>query len=322
MPTNQLESEIDKAIDEVVEERAREDVEEKSEDKVVDQKPAEGVMDQGDAADEAEEVDIAGEETGKEEEVEADGAADAGKEISTPVTISDEALTRAVEVGIPLADARMFPSEGSLISAVNRMENAIQSVIETEEEEKPVDPFANFPKLDPEVYEPEVIQTLDKFKDIIKQQYETIQSLQSQHEEVSEVSQAQAAAEIEQWFDRQVAGLGKDFEEALGAGGYNSLDRGSSQFAKRDAIARQVSVLLAGYQAQGQQSPPWEEVFKVAAGQVLQDEYRQIHEKELRENLKKQASQHIQRAGGAKAKPKLSPEEEIAAEVDAKFFSR
>jgi len=337
MPTDKLESEIDNAINEIVEEKEQEETEASDKEEKVapdttgEKEDTTELVDTDEAGD-TKEADAAGEETGREEEVETDGAGDTEEDTSAPVVISDEALTRAAAVGIPVADARNFPSEEALTKAAAALEQVLDEVADyrpretglekalKETEEKEVDPFANLPKLDPDTYEPEVIQTYDKIIEVVKQQHEKIKSLEGRQVEVSEVTQAQAAAEVGQWFDRQVAGLGKDFEEALGAGAFDSLSQGSSQYAKRDAIARQMSTLLAGYQAQGQQAPSREEVFNVAAGQVLQDEYRQIHERELQENLEKQASQHMQRVGGGKAKSKLSPEAETAAEIDAQFF--
>jgi hypothetical protein len=94
------------------------------------------------------------------------------------------------------------------------------------------------------------------------------------------------------------------------------LDRGSPQFAKREAIAGQMAVLISGHEAQGQEPPPREEVFNVAARIVLREEFQAVHDKELSGGLAKQAGQHIQRAGGVQAKSTQTPEEEAAQAVD------
>lgn len=270
----------------------------------------------GEAADEQGAV---ADEVGREVAAEKITREAAEAKAADSAVISDETLTRAVEVGIPLAEARQFPSEGSLISIVNRMEAAAQSVVGTEVEEEPEDPFADLPKLDPEVHDAEVIAKFDRLTEIAKQQYETIQAIQGRQEETSLAAQARAAEEVEQWFDKQVAGLGEDFVEALGAGGYASLSQGSSQYAKRKAIADQLSVLLCGYQASGQQVPPHEQLFDTAARLVLRDEYEAIQGKKLAGELEGQASQHLQRVGGRKAVSTQSPDDETAALLDAKF---
>ncbi|MBU2098566.1 MAG: hypothetical protein KKD00_07370 [Gammaproteobacteria bacterium] len=240
--------------------------------------------------------------------------------ISAPPVIGDEALMQAVYAGIPLADARAFPNEESLIRVTDSLRQVYQTAeSKSEKTEDVIDPFADFPKLDPEVYEPEVIQMFDRLTGIVKQQQEAIQQFQNQHSEITQATQAATAREVEQWFDKQVSELGEDFSEALGKGGYNSLNRGSSQFTKREQIANYMAALLAGYRATGQQSPSREEVFDVAARFVLRDEYQKVHEKKLTGDLEKRASQHIQRASGKKTSSVQTPEDETVALLNAKY---
>lgn len=235
----------------------------------------------------------------------------------TPPAISDHTLTMAVQAGIPLATARSFASE----QALRDMVSVIQAKDESAEAAPPEpDPLDSLPTLDPENYDPEVIKMFDALVGVVRQQREAIKTFQGQQEQTARVSQEAASRDVEQWFDQQVAQLGDDFSEALGTGGYSALDRGSSQYAKRDAIANQMSVLLAGYRVLGQQAPPREQVFDTAARLVLADEYQKVHEKKLTSDLAKRSSQHIQRAGGQKATSKLSPDEETAALLDEKFF--
>ena len=60
-----------------------------------------------------------------------------------------------------------------------------------------------------------------------------------------------ATHEIEKFFDNQVKGLGDNFSESLGAGDYSSLDRGSPQFANREAIAPAINYLPIACQPRG-----------------------------------------------------------------------
>ena len=235
-------------------------------------------------------------------------------------TISDSALTKAVYCGLSLEDARQFPSEQALLRVVASMDAAKQFAPKAEEKVADEDPLAGLPKLDPEVYEPEVIKMFDALVGVVKKQQEAINSFQSQHEQSARHGQESAAREVEQWFDKQVSSLGKDFEEALGTGGYGTLDRGSEQFARRDKIANQVAVLIGGYRASGQQAPPREEVFDAAARLVLRDEYQKVYEKNLTGDLAKRSSQHVNRAGGQKTKNNTNPLEDTAAMLDARFF--
>ena len=243
------------------------------------------------------------------------------EEAPAPAVISDDTLTRAVEVGFLLADARAFQSEAALERNIAVVERASEIRREQlgEEEEAPADPFADLPKLDPENYDPEVIKMFDAMKGELVQQRERLQGFEDQQTETSQVAQQAVAQEIEQWFDKQVEGLGEDFSGALGTGSHAAMDRGSSQFTAREEIADQIGVLHAGYEAQGKKAPARDQLFKSAARMVLMDRYQELHDEKLSGKLEKQSSQHLQRAGGKKATATLSPEEEAAQAIDDKY---
>ena len=280
--------------------------------------------DAGDAGDDAGE---AGDDSG---EAGDDDASKGKKADPEPVTISDEALSAAVIAGIPLAEARSFRSEEALLRVVDTIRSTVESQIAAAGANKTdggagkkedEDPLANLPELDPELA-PEIRQTFDTLKDVVRKQQETIKSFQAQQEQTATANQQAAEQELQQWFDTQVDNLGEDFAEALGKGAMSTLGQGSSQYAKRDQIANQMAVLLAGYRASGQQVPPREQVFGVAARLVLADEFAAVKERELGKDLARRAGQHINRAGGKKTKTNQSPQEETAALLDEKFFGK
>ena len=334
MPSEELVAEIDQAVEEMVSEETVDEgqVAEETANQKADEVAA---SDEEKAAAEVAGVDEAADKEiaeGKKAAGElADEAGTAAEEVAQEAArtaVSEETLARAVSVGIPVADAREL-TPYSLESIIAAREAEVELEWKAQEEGKGksskevADPFAGLPKLDPEVHDPEVIKMFDSFTNIVKQQNETIQELQGQQEETVTAAQAredieleQATVEIEQFFNKQVSELGDDFSNALGTGDYNSLDRGSSQFAKREAIAGQMAVLLSGYEAQGQKPPPREEVFDTAARIVLRDEYQAVHDKKLAGGLAKQSEQHIQRAGGTQTSSTQTPEEEAAAAVD------
>lgn len=308
MSVGELAKEIEAAVEKVEVEKEEVVVEEVVEE-VKDGKITESI----DNADYAEEKEV------EERELEKKSI-----EETTP-ELSNELLERAVSAGVPVADARELPPD-SLERIVKAREVAFEQaaqdhpVKETEtEEEETVDPFVDLPKLDPEVHDAATIAMFDKLTAIAKQQHETIQNFETRQGNAELATQEVNRRDTVQWFDGKVSELGEDFTDTLGAGGYDSLDQGSAQFAKREVLANQVSVLLAGYEATGQQAPPRDEVFDVAARLVLRDEYQQIDGKKLSGDLEKRASQHIQRAGGQKARGTKTAEEEIAAAIDAKF---
>lgn len=246
----------------------------------------------------------------------------------TQVFLSDELLTRAAQAGIPLVHSRKFESEEALLGAVEHYEKAWE---QAEAETTPAkDPLGELPQLDPDVHDPQVIEQFGRLTDIIKQEREANQTeakameerLQAMEDLQADTIQATREAEdIESanWFDKQISGLGKDFQEALGEGESTSLNVQSKQYANRANIAKQISVMESGYEVQGMKVPSRDKLFEQAARTILQDEYQQVHERKLSGELEKRAGQHISRAGGQNVSGAQSPKEFAAAELVRKF---
>jgi len=239
----------------------------------------------------------------------------------------ENVLARALSAGMSLSDARSFPDSESLGKFVSRVEENLlvrsevsdDNFTQTEGEE---DLFAGLPKLDPEVYEPEVVQAFDKLTDIIRKQEVKIAELGQRSRETAIGVQDANVREVSSWFDKKVESLGDDFKDSLGVGEYSSLNRNSKQFSNREAIAKQMAIMLSGYNASGINAPPRDELFDSASMIVLRNDFQRIGERKLSGDLEKQASQHIQRARGTSHKSVASPEDEIAAMLDEKFFKR
>jgi len=335
-------TEIDGAIDTIVEDQELEEVvgggvdapegviEEKKDDGRKDDARSDPANADGDPDDKS--GDPEGDLEGVEGETEP-GDKDAPKKEDTSSgqveEISDACLTRAVQAGLSLEEARSFPSSAVLDRAVDSMRAAVEAQRPPEEQEAPkekVDPFAGVKKLDPEKYEPEVIELYDSLLDVAKKQHDELEELKSSIAEQSQYSERASheavVSEMTNWFDGKVAGLGKDFETVLGAGKMNSLDRYGAQFATREAIANKVAVFLSGYNAAGMQAPDRDEMFDDAARLVLKDTYQQNREKKLSDDLAKRGSQHIQRANSRKTRGHQSPLEEAAEMLNARFFAR
>ena len=248
---------------------------------------------------------------------------------STAPAISDIALTVAVQAGMQLADARRFGSEEALLNVAERLNEARGDVALAREAqpvkpgapEQPVDPFADLPDLDPEEYDPKVVQYLNGMKDATRaaldEKQKQMDSFYEGQAAAVQASQAVADREALQWFESEIKGL--EMPEALGEGGHSDLAQGSPQLAKRDAIAAQAAVLMAGYEASGQPSPTREEIFRVSARLALADEYQALRENEVSADLEKRAGSHISRVSGGKSKSTQSPQDEVAALIDAQF---
>ena len=189
-------------------------------------------------------------------------------------------------------------------------------------EEEEVDLFENL-KMDPEEFEPEAVKMYDALVDVVKKQHDELKELKNQtvdYTKQSEIANQDASTrEMTSWFNTQTEGLGKDFHEALGEGEIDSLTPGSSQRAKREDIAYRMAITTAGYNAAGREAPSREELFREAAGLVLKEEYQQISEKKLIASLKKNSSQHINRANSRGTKQSQDPRDETAAMLDKRF---
>jgi len=329
-------AEMDEALDSIdAEEKGSEEAsEETGTDKVVETKE-EGAGEVKDSESEAkdsdgevkdsegEAKDSEGDESdGESDESEGEGDEEDGGD-SKPV-ISDYALEQAVLAGIPVQDAKAFASEESLLRVAKVVQQRLldaDAAVNDATKDKPEgeDPLADLLKIDLSEFDPETAAIVGKLTSVIQSQQQSIDAFRTEQQEISQANLDAGAREVESWFDMQIKNLGEDFTDTLGEGDYSSLPQGSSQLAKRDAIADQMAVALAGYQAIGRTPPPRDEIFAKAAKLVLHDDYVQLREKGLAKKLAKRGKQHTQRAAGQKIKNNMSPEEEAAAAVDAKY---
>jgi hypothetical protein len=252
---------------------------------------------------------------------EAHGDVDPGPIV--PVVIPDDAIEAAVIAGIPIADARTFASEDQLrrVTAALDAANTQEELQETEKQQTLLDRLDTLPELDAEEFKPEVIEIFNGLKQAIAEQQETIDSFRSIQSDAVEAAQAANGREIIAWFDQQVNDLGEDFTDALGEGPITSLPQGSSQAAKRDQIATQMTVMMNGYKASGLPEPPREQLFDSAARIVLKDEFSKVGHGAIQKQLEQRSSQHIQPAGSTNQHQDLSPMDETARLIDEKFFS-
>ncbi|KKL71521.1 hypothetical protein LCGC14_2094060, partial [marine sediment metagenome] len=191
-------------------------------------------------------------------------------------------------------------------------------------------PLGELPKLDPDVHDPQVIAQFDRLTDIIKQEREVgqteVQSMQERLQAMEDlqadtISAAREAEDVEgvQWFNKQISGLGENFQEALGEGDSTSLNSQSKQYTNRADISVQMSIMDSGYRAQGLTVPSRDELFRKASRAILPDEYQQVHEKKLSGKLEKRAGQHISRAGGQKVSGTQTPADFAVAELEREF---
>jgi hypothetical protein len=299
-------AEIDEAVDNIVkevaetlkqgEEKGEEEIDKKSEEKAVEEKPtADDKPKEGDEksadqdeteGDESEEVEpeqeekIPAEPEGEEKSPEADAE-------------TDELLTRAVRAGMNLKDARSFASQDAealgrqidLLESAGKAgkegdkSDATKKVVEEE------DPLAGIPELDPEIVADEIVEVVDALKSVIRKQDQQIKKLSS--------------GDKKSWFDGQVKALN-----------VKNLDA-----TKREKLNDQYDILSAGYAAKGQEVSN-EEIFRQATQLVLGDDLKKAADEDKADKLSRRKKVHTNRPTGPAAKPKGTPMEEVAKEID------
>lgn len=236
---------------------------------------------------------------------------------------NDVLLTRAIRCGMTFAEVMSFPDEASLERVCTLIESGNAQGTKPEGSEK--DPLEAFDNLDPDVYSESARELFGAMKEVITGLRKQVADLRQGQQYSAYVSEAAARQEIEQWFDGRIDALGESFHGKVGTGNYASLQEGSPQKAVRDAIANQVHVLHAGYQAIGMQPPPRDTLFQQAARTVLGDEFAKIEEGRIQEDLKRMSRQHIRRARGSGSRgqnEKGDPLDSVAAMLDEKYGSR
>ncbi len=254
----------------------------------------------------------------------SDGDGESG-DAAGEATLDSGLLARAVSMGLTLTEAQGFTDDsalgGFLQSLSDNAPAAEQAPVvevkkEDEEQENLLD---SLPDLDPEVYGKEAIDLFGKLINHAKAQQEELNGIRAEQTRAAGMATAANGQDVEKFFDDSVAGLGEEFKETLGEGGVRSVPQGSAQYAKREAIAQEMTIRFSGYEAQGLTPPPREEVFSDAARFVLADEYAAIEKRKLSDELGARSGQHIQRGSSARGGSKISPEQETADLLKDKF---
>jgi|GEM_PF-2510705 len=235
-------------------------------------------------------------DTGDKKEGDKEEGTD-GDDVPDKDAISDELLDRAVRAGLKSADAKRYPDAAMLAHVCERLEElnkedgdkTVADKVDNEE-----DPLAAIPDLDPDVYDEKIVEMVKAIKGIVGQQQETIKGLQ--------------VAGKGSMFESKAAGLGEAFKTAL-----------KEAPEKRESLKEKFEVLSAGYKAAGKDVDP-DSVFNEAVTLTMGDVAAKSAESVKAEALKKRAKQQMSRPGGVKATPTTDAFEDVAAEVDRKYF--
>lgn len=332
-----LEAEIDAAVEDVVtetaalnEEATQDNVSEKIKDNKDDNPSDEEISEENDTAntDTSDDDGLSDEETetpdddfGDDDSETADNIDDSDDKVSA---ISDSLVERAVKAGMTLADAQGASSGDSLERMVGLLENRQsdsgddevqddQAGGEVDEYEKLVD---SIPDLDEDEYSEDVVGVFSTMKTAMRGLLDKVNSLQSANSEI-------AANETTRWFDGQIADLGEQYESVLGKGSQSDVGKNSDYFANRGKVAEHMDVLTAGYESIGKAIPSKDVLFKAAVDYVCNDKIGRDNTNGKQQAVNRRSKQKINRSDNRTISrtKKTDLLEDVAAEIDAKFFS-
>lgn len=219
------------------------------------------------------------------------------------VALPNELIERAVKAGLSLDEVNQYPNEALLSKVLERIEGSAGEagsqagageVAPGEGADASTsmdDLLSSIPDLDPDEYDEKVVSGFKSLKEIIKRQNETIEGMQG--------------AKKQDFFTTQLEGV-KDFTKG--------------DPAKVAGVREKFDVLKAGYKAAGK-SVTDETVFNEAAKLVLGSEMEAARQSKKGKAAGKRSAQRIQRPTGRKASAKPTVQDEVAAELDRKFFS-
>jgi len=230
------------------------------------------------------------------------------------VEISDDLMTRAVQAGMSVSDAKAIKNATALESVCKTLE-AARKTEPTEEEaaaaakakEESVDNiFKDLPVLDPEEYDENLVKLVDGLKGIILSQNTKITAFEAG----TKVTEAN-------FVDTQINALGPEFAERIGVTGKVVAD--SPQAKTRDAVRTKFDILSAGYKASDIEVDQTV-VFSEAVGMVMGDVVSASKDAATVATLKKRSGHATAKPGSGKVKAPNPSADDAAVEIlDKKY---
>ena len=225
--------------------------------------------------------------------------------------LDDALVERALDLGMDAEDVEDFDNNKDLRRHIKILEKVAlknkNSQAEKGEDKKPPkksddnktgDEEPEFKlELDPEIYEPKVVETLNRLNKHYHGQVaglkEDVKKLVSYIEKTESVNQQKADMEYMDKFDSLINNLGEDKENGefwkgeFGDGGHMTIKKKSAEFKARSELYSEMKALVAA-DAQRGRNTPMPTLFKKALALVYGDKMGKIARSELSEKIKKQ----------------------------------
>jgi len=225
---------------------------------------------------------------GKPEETQDDSADNGDKGGEEPPAIGDALVERAVKAGVTLADARAFGSAEALERVVERIEEAAKTAAKSEtdgsaseeQEAEDEDPLAVIPDLDPEEYDEKLVDAFKAVKGIAGKLFDANKELRDQLAQVK-------SKESGSWLDKEIAGLGKDFEKVFG-----TVEKPDAK--ARQKLERYIKFVQEDAKAEGKDLSQGD-AFKTALKQAFGDQVKEMEGAAVAEAARQRSRKAVSR---------------------------
>ena len=199
----------------------------------------------------------------------------AEEEIPAEQAMTDEEvealLSRAEKVGLTREQATNFSNAEDLETTLKVLEARplAQPVVKPAEkpaEKVEVKPYDSGLNLDE--YDDKLVAAINKigtdFQTRIAKLEADNQNLIAVNTEIVQRNQREITREHTDWFDKQLSGLGEDYEDVFGKGTIRDIQPASAEFNARKELDKEIFTIAKGYEAVGRKVPSRDELFKMA----------------------------------------------------------
>ena len=236
-------------------------------------------------------------------------------ETPEPASFSPDVLNRAREMGLSDGEARQFGTEQALERAMALSDRRIATAYRkppgdkekaAETETKPED---EIPDLNPDSYDPELVEAWDKMKGQLK-------DLTEQNAQLVQVNGRRQFDEFLGWFDQRIGQLGESYEDVFGKGASGGLATDSQEYKSRDRLIEVMEGLSPVYGDKGR-----EELFQRALKAEHGDRADENARKKIAGKLGKRQTQLTNRARNRARATRTEKPKDAAVSFAAKFMA-
>lgn len=236
---------------------------------------------------------------GEESAEEGDSRTDEGGAEEEPILLDPDLVAQAQALGLSAEDFRAFADDDRLKRVVALL-TARKAAGEGEKAEAgKKDEAAEFDfNLDPETYDPELVNQLKAFGTHHRDTVKALKAeMAAQAAAVTGLNEQARRQQDEVYFRRFDTAINsrEDLKSLLGKGRGDEMDQKSDQFKKRLQVLRHMDAAQAGRAAVGLDALSFDDCLEQAVGNVFKDHKKQQARQEVAAKVKARAGQTIAR---------------------------